>query len=91
MLYAVSPLAQKAEVDRFCFKECGQIIVGGIEIEGAPFCPCRTQNCLFEEKTLDLGEAMVFGKWERIIVRKLKSCPGNRQSGGLNGKGRTNG
>ena len=70
-IFAVSPLAQKAEVDAYCFRGCGQILVGGLEIEGAPFCPCRTSPCPYEEKSLDLGEALVCGEWERVIVRKL--------------------
>ena len=75
-LYVVSPLAQKEEVDRYCFKDCGQIIIGGIDILGAPFCPCRTEACPYEEKSISLGKAKVFGAWEEIIVRKLKPLQG---------------
>ena len=43
-LYAVSPLAQKEQVDKYCFKECGQISVGGMYIEGAPFFFCAVEK-----------------------------------------------
>lgn len=71
-VYAVSPLAQKAEVDALCFRKCGQIIIGGIEVEGAPFCPCRTNPCPYEEKSVDLGEAKFVWGYEQVIVRKLR-------------------
>jgi len=77
-VYAVSPLAQNAEVDAFCFKECGQIIIGGIEIEGAPFCPCRTTLCRHEVKIVDLGKAKFAWGYEQVIVRKLRPLLGDK-------------
>ena len=71
-IYAVSPLAQKTEVDKHCFGDCGQILVGGIEICGGPFMPCRTNPCPYEEKTLDMGEAEFSWGKEQVFVRKLK-------------------
>lgn len=72
-IYAVSPSAQPAEVKAYCFKACGGILIGGLEIEQGIFCPCRTEPCPYEEKSLELGRAVVFGNWEQVIVRKLRT------------------
>lgn len=71
VVYCVSPLAQKAEVDAFCFKECGHILIGSMEICGAPFCPCRTNPCPYETERLDMGKAKFEWGWENVVVRKL--------------------
>ena len=70
MIYAVSPVIQEKEVDQYCFKECGKIIIGGIDMkEWGPFCPCKTESCPFEEdRTSVMGQ--VFN--EDVCVRKLK-------------------
>lgn len=72
-VYAVSPLAQKAEVDKFCFRECGQIIIGGLEIAFAPFCPCHTNPCPHLEKELSFGIGNFDWGEEEVIIRKLKN------------------
>jgi len=71
-IYVVSPLAQKVEVDKHCFGDCGKILVGGIEVAGAPFFPCRTNPCPYEEKTLEFGTVLFELGTEQIFVRKLK-------------------
>lgn len=71
-IYAVSPLAQKVEVDKHCFGDCGKILVGGIEVAGAPFFPCRTNPCPYEEKTMEFGTVLFELGTEQIFVRKLK-------------------
>ena len=71
-LYLVSPLANKEETDKYCFKECGKIIVGGIDFMDALWLPCREDNCLHEEKSMSFGKAEILGEEEEIIVRKLK-------------------
>jgi len=69
MIYAVSPLAQKEEVDEFCFKDCGKILIGGLIICDAPFLPCKEKTCPFLEKE-KLLEGTIRG--EKITVRKLR-------------------
>ncbi len=78
-LYLVSPLANKKESEDHCFKSCGKIIVGGIDFLNAPWLPCREQKCPHKEKELKMGEYEIFGKKEKVIVRKL--TPSNIEKG----------
>jgi hypothetical protein len=55
-----------------CFKECGKILVGGVEFEGFPCLPCREQNCQYEAETKEVGKGTIAGVEENIILRKLK-------------------
>lgn len=68
--FVVSDVLQKAEVER-CFKDCGKIIVGIVNLGEIGFwIPCRKKKCPFEEKTMSLGKD---NNGEKVIVRKLKS------------------
>jgi len=69
-IYAVSEGAQSKEAERYCFKECGKVIAGALDIMGGAFWPCRTEPCPFEEKRISVGEHPELGE---IIVRKLRS------------------
>ena len=71
-LYLVSPLANKKEVDKYCFKECGEILVGGVDFMDAHWLPCRTEKCPYEEKHQSFGKEHMFGEDNEIIVRKLR-------------------
>ena len=70
MIFAVSPIIQKDEVDAYCFGCCQKVMIGGIDMgEYGPFIPCKEENCEFEEgKTSVIGEA--FG--DKVCVRKLR-------------------
>ncbi len=70
-LYLMSCGAQKKLIDKYCFKKCGKILVGGIDLMGGHFVCCRESHCPYQEKLLDMGEVEVFSKKEHIIVRKL--------------------
>lgn len=74
MIYAVSPSAQKEQIDKWCFKECGKIIVGGLIICDALFLPCREKNCPHMEKEMFLKERVIQleDKQEDVTIRKLK-------------------
>lgn len=69
MLFAVSHLAQKAEVDTWCFGSCGKILCGGLMIASGPFFPCREKDCPHEEKNMDSGTRAFR---EKVYIRKLK-------------------
>lgn len=76
-LYLVSFGAQKKEIDEYCFGKCGQIFIGAVDFMGGMFLPCRTEDCKFLEKAVDMGKAkMKSGRVEHIEVRKLKSLGG---------------
>ena len=72
MIYVVSIGAQGKAIDEYCFKACGKILVGGLDICGGSFLPCRTNPCPFEEKRMEFGRHSIFGKREKIIIRKLR-------------------
>ncbi len=72
IIYLISPLANKEESEKYCFKECGKIIVGGIDFMDAPWLPCREQLCPYEDKHLSMGVGEIQGEKEHIIVRKLR-------------------
>ena len=68
MIYAVSPFAQKELVKKFCFGECGKILLGAVELCGGSFFLCRHDLCEYEEaRTPVLGNL----DNEDVCVRKL--------------------
>lgn len=70
MIYAVSPIIQEKEVTKYCFGECMKIIIGGVEdTELGPLCPCREDDCPYEEKHTEVIGTV---KGEKVCVRKLK-------------------
>lgn len=71
-LYLVSPLANKTQVDLYCFKICKKILVGGIVFMDAPWFPCKEDKCQYEEKCMSFGKHKVLNETNEIIVRKLK-------------------
>ena len=72
-LYLVSLGAQEKLITKYCFGDCGHIIVGGVNLMGGAFLPCRTEKCPYLEKQLELeGTVKMFGQEEKIIVRKLR-------------------
>lgn len=71
-LYLMSVGTQLKQIDEYCFK-CGAIIVGQVNYEGGQFACCRRPYCPHEEKSVDMGPALMSdGKIEHVIVRKLK-------------------
>ncbi len=76
MIYGVSPFAQKNEIERYCFNDCGKILIGTFESCGGDFLPCNQSVCLFEEKHTEvIGEIQWHpdGKTDEVILRKLKT------------------
>lgn len=69
MLYAMSPMLQKDEVDYYCFKTCQKVLIGGIDLgDYGPAVPCRQDHCPYEaDRTPIVGQA----NDEDVIVRKL--------------------
>jgi hypothetical protein len=52
IVFAVSPDMQP-QVEQICFSDCGKILTGILRIDNHLFLPCKTQNCSFEEKSMD--------------------------------------
>lgn len=76
-VYLVSPGAQRSEIDLYCFKECGKILIGVIKYLDAPFFPCKTDKCPWTEESMEIGECSNGdGKLFDMRLRKLKcaSC-----------------
>jgi len=71
-VYAVSLDLQKAEIDQYCFRDCGQIIIGGIEFNNMAWCPCRTKDCPYLDREISIGEAPFDWGKEELILRKLR-------------------
>ena len=70
MIYGLICNAQKDLIDKYCFKECRKIIVGGItaDLIGAMF-PCRERVCPHEDRVSPvIGEV----DGEEFKLRKLK-------------------
>ena len=87
-LYGVSPLMQRDEVGRYCFGECGKILVSGgfaliqltrlgpvldSDVTG-PLFPCEHDDCPFEDgRTGSLWISKdIDGADIEVAVRKLK-------------------
>ena len=66
ILYLVSPNAQPDEVEKFCFGQCGKIIIGNVKMFGGNFLACNINQCEHSEKEEKFVEF-------DVIVRKLKS------------------
>jgi len=72
-LYAVCENLQKAEIDEYCFKKCGKILVGGLIYNTLYWCPCREISCPYLDREIKIGEVELeaWGK-EELTLRKLK-------------------
>lgn len=73
-LYLVSLEAQSKEVNKYCFGECGKILIGAVEMSGLAFLPCKTEECPFLEKQME-AEPIAFDEivYEDVYIRKLRS------------------
>jgi len=70
MIFGICTI-QKEIVKKYCFGECGQILIGGLDggdILGALY-PCSEEICPHEEKRLKLGK---LDNGEIVYLRKLK-------------------
>ncbi len=72
MIYGLVLMVQKKEIERFCFGECGAVIIGAIDSEIAgPLVPCRRDDCPFEEQcTPIIGQTGIDN--EELKIRKLR-------------------
>lgn len=71
MIYAVSLIIQKAEVEAYCFGSCQKLMLSGFDKgdKYGPFVLCREEACEFEAgKTPVIGQA--FGN--DVCVRRLR-------------------
>ncbi|NQT04171.1 MAG: hypothetical protein HQ580_19250 [Planctomycetes bacterium] len=51
MLFAISALIQEKQAQKYCFDQCGKIIIGGLDDATlGPCFPCRQEDCPFEFK-----------------------------------------
>lgn len=68
MIFALHPVQQEL-IDKYCFGECGQILIGGIvDTEAGAMFPCHEKVCKYEEKRLKFGKV----NNEICYIRKLK-------------------
>lgn len=72
MIYAVSSMLQKKEVEAHCFGDCQKIALEGIEIgDYGPFGACYHADCEHQEAVTPVI-GTVHG--EDVCVRKLKEA-----------------
>jgi len=70
MIFGICTI-QKELVKKYCFEECGQILIGGLDggdMLGSLY-PCNEKICPHEEKRLKLGK---LDNGEIVYLRKLK-------------------
>jgi len=70
MIFGICTI-QKELVKKYCFGECGQILVGGLDggdILGSLF-SCNKKKCPYEEKRVKLGK---LDNGEVVYLRKIK-------------------
>ncbi len=72
-IYLISNQMQEKEVKKYCYGECGEILIGAIEIDGYTFFPCVGENCPFEDKTSELECNIDFNglQYNKAYIRKL--------------------
>ncbi|KKK60689.1 hypothetical protein LCGC14_3021850 [marine sediment metagenome] len=73
-LYFVSHDMQAKEINKYCFRECGKILIGGVEMAGLAFLPCNIDDCSFLEKQIK-SESITFDGviYNDVYIRKLKA------------------
>ena len=71
-IFAVSPFAQKKEVDKFCFGSCGKILIGALTLCGGGFFPCGEEICPHEEKHMEEPVGSI--ESGPVYLRKLKEA-----------------
>ena len=70
MLFAISAMMQEKQAIKYCFGECGKILVGGLdEAHLGPCYPCRQDDCPYEMKRTSVPMGEVQG--EPVYVRRL--------------------
>jgi hypothetical protein len=76
ILYLVSFGAQEDEIEEYCFRRCGKIIVNAVLfVSGGAFGVCLCGSCEFTVDTYDAGEAeLESGEIKHLIFRKLRRC-----------------
>jgi len=60
---------QKEAIDKYCFKECGKILIGAMGDDLMGFMPCKEENCSYEEKRKKYGKLK---NGDIVYIRKLK-------------------
>jgi len=71
-VYVVNLDLQEPEITQFCFRDCGQILVGGIEFNNTAWCPCQTTVCPHLDRELSVGKVPFDWGEEKLVLRKLK-------------------
>jgi len=68
-VFGLSIDIQKKEINKYCFKECGKIIFGGMIDENLTLVPCNEEKCPYEEKRVKYEKSNGRVVW----IRKLKN------------------
>ncbi len=72
-LYLVSYDMQAKEIKKYCFRECGKILIGDVKIVELIFLPCNTNDCPFFEKQIKTLPITFNGiEYKNVYIRKLK-------------------
>ncbi len=71
-LYLVCSGLQGKIIEEQCFRKCGRIKVGAVLLEGFDWLPCRKPDCPCVERETGMGQIVVSGAEENVILRKLK-------------------
>lgn len=75
MMFCLIVQAQKAEVEKYCFKDCGKILIGSGYAKGVgELGLCNEDVCPYMEKQMDesLWEIDTEGQKEKLYLRKLR-------------------
>ena len=72
-IYAV-PLIQEGLINKYCFRECGKVKIGGLIDPVLGACvPCDIEDCPYEEENIEVG----MSNGMRVFIRKLTEKPKN--------------
>ncbi len=71
-LYLVSHNVQSKEINEYCFRKCGKILIGCVIMADLAFIPCNTDDCPFLEKQMK-AEPITFNEkvYKNVYLRKL--------------------
>lgn len=69
VLYVMCINLQDKEIQEYCFKKCGKVIVEGVIMLGLSWFSCREETCPFLDQQSE--EFDVEGQKEKIVLRKL--------------------
>lgn len=57
-------------IEKYCFRKCGKVLVGGLNLDGLPCFPCKEEQCPHVDKEMNYGKS---ADGKAVYLRKLRN------------------